>query len=579
MRFSQLRSAFLLPALAGAVAVVPLLWFGLQGLLEQSAVSHLARAVQPISRVLADRVEDPPERLQAFVRGLSGLGGLRVTVIAPDGKVLADSERTWAQVEAMDNHGTRPEILDALDGGKGSAVRRSATLRENFVYVAQQMSTRDGGFVVLRVSEPMAELAALRGRMARILALSLLAAVLAAGLVSLWLDHKLWRPLEDLVTGANRMALGELGYRNPVPDLDELAALARSLNRLGERVQEQMAAAEAERSHLQTVGASMSEGVLVTDREGRALMANPSFRKLLRLRGEVAGKTPLEATRSPRLDELVRETIASGTSHEVELEAPSGKPVAVSITPLTDRSGVVVAVRDISELTALAEIRRDLVANVSHELKTPLAAIRGYAETLHDGALDDAEASKRFVHRILEQCRRLQALLEDLLTLSRLERRDEESERVPTDLGEVLNRAAEVMEPIARERQVALQLDLAPVPRFEADAEGLEKLCLNLLDNAVKYNRPGGEVRVRLRRRGGEAVLEVEDSGRGIPEAALPRLFERFYRVDRGRSRDEGGTGLGLAIVKHAAQRHGGSVEVVSKLGEGSTFTVRLPLE
>jgi two-component system, OmpR family, phosphate regulon sensor histidine kinase PhoR len=237
----------------------------------------------------------------------------------------------------------------------------------------------------------------------------------------------------------------------------------------------------------------------------------------------------------------------------------------------------VVVARDTTELTRVADMRRDFVANVSHELKTPLAAIRGYAETLRDGALDEGPTARRFTERILWQCRRLQALLDDLLTLSRLEGVTPPPQREPVDLAALVRRTVELLAASAREKRVAVEVVEEPLPPVPGDADALERLLTNLLDNALKYNRPDGQVTVRLRREGGQAVIEVSDTGIGIPQEALARIFERFYRVDKGRAREEGGTGLGLAIVKHVAQSHGGQVEVDSRIGRGSTFRVRLP--
>ncbi len=234
--------------------------------------------------------------------------------------------------------------------------------------------------------------------------------------------------------------------------------------------------------------------------------------------------------------------------------------------------------RDSAASLRQAEIRQDLVANVSHELKTPLTAIRGYAETLRDGALQDPAAGPRFVGRILEQCERLEALLRDLLTLSRLERVEPgPGDLELLDLGELARGAAEVLGPRARERRVEIAVAAAGAPSVRGARSEVDNLLLNLIDNAVKYNRPGGRVRVAVRAERGEAVVEVADTGIGIPAGALERIFERFYRVDKGRAREQGGTGLGLAIVKHSARLLGGRVEVESRLGEGSTFRVRLP--
>jgi two-component system phosphate regulon sensor histidine kinase PhoR len=235
-----------------------------------------------------------------------------------------------------------------------------------------------------------------------------------------------------------------------------------------------------------------------------------------------------------------------------------------------------VVARDTTELTRVADMRRDFVGNVSHELKTPLAAIRGFAETLRDGALDEPPVARRFTERILEQCRRLQALLDDLLTLSRLET-VALREREPVELEDLVRRAVDVLAPLAREKRVEVDVVTTRIPAVLGEADAMERLVLNLLENALKYNRPDGRVTVLLSAPGPEVLLEVRDTGIGIPPESLPRIFERFYRVDKGRAREEGGTGLGLAIVKHVAQAHGGQVEVDSRLGRGTTFRVRLP--
>ena len=249
--------------------------------------------------------------------------------------------------------------------------------------------------------------------------------------------------------------------------------------------------------------------------------------------------------------------------------------LAATVSLLRTQLAEATAERD--RLSDILASRNELVANVSHELKTPLTAIRGSAETLEDGAMAKPEVARRFTGRILEQCERLEALLRDLLTLSRLESRPQPPDREPLDLTGVARHAIEVLAPRAVERDVDLRLATAAAPRVAGHRGELERLFLNLIENAIKYNRPGGEVEVRLRSDGPEAVIEVVDDGIGVPDDSLERIFERFYRVDKGRARRQGGTGLGLAIVKHVARHHGGTVEVESRLGEGSTFRVRLP--
>ncbi len=398
---------------------------------------------------------------------------------------------------------------------------------------------------------------------------------------SLWLDRRLMRPLGRLVADAGDLAAGRAA-RVEDPGVEELAVLSRGLNRLAESAERQFAAVRAERDHLQSILASMSEGVLVVGPAGRVTSANPAFRRLFDLQqGEVTGRPVLELSRHPELARVVTDTLRKGEpqSGQIELQVPERRTLLLASAALAGGTGgAVVAARDTTELTRVADMRRDFVANVSHELKTPLAAIRGYAETLRDGALAEEETARRFTDRLLWQCRRLQALLDDLLTLSKLESLGHGREREAVDLSAIGQRAVDLLAAAARERHIRVVLADEGIPRIPGDADGLERLLVNLLDNAIKYNRPDGDVHLRLAAEAAHALIEVSDTGIGIPQDALSRIFERFYRVDKGRAREEGGTGLGLAIVKHLAHSHGGRVEVESRLGRGTIFRVYLPL-
>ncbi|HYL05999.1 MAG TPA: ATP-binding protein, partial [Thermoanaerobaculia bacterium] len=414
-------------------------------------------------------------------------------------------------------------------------------------------------------------------------ALALIVAGAGAGILafSWWIDRRLFRPLECLIAGAGELAAGRARRVEEV-DAAELAVLSRALNRLAETAETQFAAVRSERDHLQSILASMSEGVLVVGPDGRVSSVNPAFRRLFDLTGEVSGKPLLELSRQPELGRVIAEALRQGgpQSGQIELSVPERRTLLLASAALAGgERGAVVVARDTTELTRVADMRRDFVANVSHELKTPLAAIRGYAETLRDGAIEEVETARRFTERLLWQCRRLQALLDDLLTLSRLESIGQTvAQRETVDLSALAQRAVEMLAAAARERRIRLEVSEQPLPRIKGDADGLERLLVNLLDNAIKYNRPGGEVQLRLAAADGKVMIAVSDTGIGIPPEALGRIFERFYRVDKGRAREEGGTGLGLAIVKHLAQSHGGHVEVESRMGRGTTFRVFLPL-
>jgi len=580
LRFStQLRLALLLPALVALAAAAIPFWISLSSAFERSTEEHLSGVVAPIAQLLTPELSLAPELLQARVRAISAETDVRLTVIAQGGLVLADSARTWGQVQAMDNHSGRPEIAAAWESGRGTSSRQSDTTGLRYIYVARTVTGTDGQSYVVRLAEPLSTLSTIRTYLARLVVAAAIAILLLSALVSSLVARRLFEPLSNLTTAADRLNDGEGNYRIPIPDSPELAKLAYAMNRMADRVSHQLATSEAERRHLDDVLESMADGVLVTDRRGTVRSANPRLRNLFDIHIEPAGRLVLELTRQPQIDELVDRTLSESTSGEVQLNIGGyrSRTVICAASPLSDGEGAVIVVRDITDSTRVHAMRRDFVANVSHELRTPLTAIRGYAETLRDGAIEDHGTAVRFVDRILRQCRRLQALLEDLLTLSRLENADVVGELVPVDVAEVMRDAAELVTSQSIEKKVVVRIDCDEVPTVLGNPTGLERICSNLLENAIKYNRPGGEVRGRVFRSGDEVVLEVSDTGIGIPLEAQERVFERFYRVDKGRARGEGGTGLGLAIVKHVAQLHDGRVEVTSEIGTGTTFRVHLP--
>ena len=575
----KLRLAPLWPALAAVLTATAFLWVLLPSVLKRNAEVQLLDTLRFLTPVVAEARDVPNRNLQSWVRSITANGGQRITVVESDGRVIADSSRTADQLAVMENHAERPEIRSALATGEGASVRRSDTTGQLYVYAARSVTDAHGRLFVVRLAEPLSHIKALRGQIATSMLLAALAGGVSILIISLWIDRHVFRPFYRLVEGASALASGR-ARRVEIPEEEELAALALALNRLAETAEAQFAAVRGERDQLKAILASMSEGVLVVGADGRALLANPAFCKLFDVSGEVAGQTVLELLRQPELARIVDDTLHLGQPQtgQIELQSPERRTLLLASAALAGgERGAVVVARDTTELTRVADMRRDFVGNVSHELKTPLAAIRGFAETLRDGALDEPPVARRFTERILEQCRRLQALLDDLLTLSRLET-VALREREPVDLDDVVRHAVDTLAPLAREKRVVLDVVATEIPAVLGEADAIERLVLNLLENALKYNRPEGKVTVLLSSTGPDILLEVSDTGIGIPPESLPRIFERFYRVDKGRAREEGGTGLGLAIVKHVAQAHGGQVDVESRPGRGTTFRVRLPV-
>ena len=583
-RFSpRLRFVLFWPLLAAVALAAPLLWVLATGPLEKATATLLLDAVEILWPQAAQALDRSDAKVQESIRNLAAASSIRMTLIDESGRVMAESSLTLDEIQAMENHGSRPEVKEAFATGHGIAVRQSTTTGVSYAYAARSFIAQDDRVFVLRLARPLEQVRFLRRNLTGAITMALVTGLLLLAPTAWWLNRRLFRPLKEIIDGAQQLAAGDLASRVTVPAGEELATLSESLNRLADKVEVQIKLLAAERDHLREIVASMSEGVLVTDRAGRVRLTNPALLQIFGFDREIEDETGSELIRQPTLGLVIREVLegAEARAAELDLPEPNRRNLSLLASPLPGGQGVVVVVRDMTQTLRQAEIRRDLVANVSHELKTPLTAIRGYAETLRDGALEDPAVAPRFVGRVLEQCERLEALLRDLLTLSRLEQHDERpASSELLDLQDLARRAVEVLTPRAREHGVELVLtaEETSVLRVRGARSECEKMLLNLIENGVKYNRPGGEVRISLTIEGDAVVIAVADTGIGIPQQALERIFERFYRVDKGRARDQGGTGLGLSIVKHAARVLGGRVEVESALGEGSVFRIRLPV-
>ncbi len=412
---------------------------------------------------------------------------------------------------------------------------------------------------------------------------ALVAAVIASGsalAAAAWANAPLAQRLRATEAALRAAQPGEGTRSFAEPGEDPLSGLAQSLDQLWVRFTDRVGALAASERTLGAVLDGMSEGVWVTDATGTVIRHNDALKELLYAGQELVGQRPIALLRSTDLHDAVLRACVEGVSARLELTVEGVRPrtVAVHVRPLgRDLAGSTAVFHDITELRRLEQIRKDFVANVSHELRTPITAIRGYAETLKAGALRDPEHAPQMVEIIHRQSERLSALVADLLELSRLEAGQLRLNLSHVALADTAARAADAIRPKAQQKQVAVRLSVPPAMGAYADARALEQVLLNLLDNAVKYAPSGGAVEVSACSDGGRTLLEVRDSGVGIEPRHLPRVFERFYRVDKGRSRDMGGTGLGLSIVKHLSTAMGGDVRVSSEPGKGSTFTVLLP--
>lgn len=512
-------------------------------------------------------------------RALGSALGLRITLIAKDGRVLGDSDVPREGLDEVENHRNRAEVAEALAGRNGRAVRRSHTLGVEFLYVARPAGVPE--IAVLRVAEPLVAIAGLR---ASLLRLSLAAAAFALLLtlaLAFWIAGRHAARVRELERVAARVGRGESTARAPERPADELGRLGRALNEMAAEMRSRLEALVRERDERERILAHLRDGVALIDEAGRVLHVNHGLATLLGLALPAAPGTPFaEFTRLPELDDLLRRARGEGRTLESDLRAwtPEARLLHATVTPLGagGRDPLLLVVHDLTENEAVNRMRQDFVANVSHELRTPLTSLRGYAETLLEGGLDDAEHREGFVRVMRDQAVRLEALLEDVLALAELEQPGARLRVERIDLRALIERQVAGMKPRAQRAGLVLAIEPgAPLIAF-ADHARLEQVIANLLDNALKYTERGG-VTVAAGAAGALAWCEVRDTGPGIPPEDQPRIFERFYRVDKARSRDKGGTGLGLSIVKHIVQLHGGSVSVTSVPGEGSTFRFEIP--
>jgi two-component system phosphate regulon sensor histidine kinase PhoR len=525
------------------------------------------------------------DELQESVRQLGEKIGVRITAIGTDGAVLADSEmETRDDAEKMDNHRDRPEIIRALASGEGSSRRDSVTFHEMYSYFAVRADVDGKPVGVVRTSLSLVAINAETAAARRLVWTLAGGAFLCVFALSYWLVGRILEPVSEITRVANAISGGDYQQRIYVASRDELGSIASTLNRMSQALDLKMTQLTESHERQATVLGGMIEGVIAVDRRQRIAFANSAAGRLFNFRPMAAeGRRLLEVVRNHELDAAVNAAVTTRQPQRLETvrDGADKMSVAIQATPLAGNPcpGVVLVMHDTTELRRLESLRRDFVANVSHELKTPLSSIKAYAETLCNGALEDHEAAVKFVERIQEQSDRLHNLIVDMLSLARIESAQEVFNVEPVAVREVVEECLAAQRPAADAKQIELRAEGEEKPcSVQADRDGLREILDNLVDNAIKYTGEGGKVVVRWRTLADEATIEVEDTGIGIGPEDLSRVFERFYRVDKARSRELGGTGLGLAIVKHLAQSFGGGVAAQSEPGKGSTFTVGLPL-
>jgi two-component system, OmpR family, phosphate regulon sensor histidine kinase PhoR len=524
------------------------------------------------------------EAADAFADTVGGALGVRLTVIGLDGKVLGDSQVDKEGLKKVENHLDRPEIQEALKQGTGFSRRYSYTLKKYMLYMATVFGKgRPAGFV--RMAMAAHDVSIFEQRLQGIFAAALGMLVVLTLLMSFLISALISSPLKQVTHFARALAKGEparlpIGYRQ-----DEIGELARVLNSMSEEIKDKIKNVVSGQARLEAVLSSMFEGIMVTNACGEILLVNPSLRRLFLIDGVAEGRRPLEIIRNNAVQDMVDRIIKEKQSlatEEITVNLPEEKTVKVNAVPITIEAkleGAVLVFHDITELKRLERIRQDFVANVSHELRTPISSIQGYSETLLSGALNDKDNAEDFVKIIYHDSERLAKLIEDLLDLAKIESGRMKMVFMPLDLGSLVDRTIKIIEPQAKAKDIKITVEFpVSLPKAMADESRVSQVLINLLDNAVKYSPQSVSVKVSVSLQSGFLEVKVADNGIGIPEEDLSRIFERFYRVDKARSRELGGTGLGLSIVKHIVLAHGGTVLVNSVLGKCSTFIFTLPV-
>ncbi len=521
-------------------------------------------------------------KIDEVCKRIGGKSATRVTVFSSDGKLLGDSHMSEHYINEEE---IPPEVVFAMNGDRGVSIRRGPFGERN-LFVALPLWEHDTVVGVIRTSLPLTPLEKVVLKVVRRISIAgFLIAVLLASL-SLIYTKKILYPLEEIRKGADRFSRGDLEHLLPVEERDEIGEVAVALNKMAEQLHERIDTIVRQHTEQQAVFSSMVEGVLALDPNGKIIDMNRAAASLFGVNVDaVRGMAVGEVIKDVDLNRFVGKVLEGHTPVEGEIAVRGNKDKYLQVhgNILKDKAGrnlgVLIVLNDVTKLRKLENVRREFVANVSHELKTPLTSIKGFVEALLDGAVSNKKQARSFLQIIARQVERLNAIIEDLLRLSRLEQEQEKEENMKVhSLEDIVSSAVEVCKIKAEEKKISLSLECSDKRLFfRCNSSLIEHAIVNLIDNAVKYSPEGGDVRIKCFRSGGDVVVEVSDNGPGIEREHLPRIFERFYRVDKARSRKMGGTGLGLAIVKHIVEIHKGKVKVDSTPGEGSRFILLFP--
>lgn len=521
--------------------------------------------------------------LDNLVRDLSLRAVARLTVIDLRGKVLADSEKSREELPAMENHLNRPEVRAALRGDRGVDTHYSKTLKMYMLYVAAPLKSIDTIVGAVRLALPLESIDRTLFAIRKIILAGLIFAIILSIFIGSLVAAHITRPINNMIQVSRKYAEGDLSRRVLFISKDELGQLATTLNKMAEDIEDKIKQIKMQNQRFAAIFNSMVEGVIVIDGTGHIVSINPTVEKTFGITKEEAGGVLfLEAIRNNELWEIISSVLKKGetVAKETSIIYPVRKVFQANATPIFETahvSGCLVVIHDITEMKRLETMRSDFVANVSHELKTPLTSIKGFTETLLDGALDDKEDGCNFLRIIQDHAGRLESLVDDLLALAHLESKEITLDKKEFDLKKHTDEIISGFGSQIKKKHIAIKNELPSGLLIKGDKNRIDQVVTNLIDNAIKFNKENGSIEIYSQASGDVVKITIEDSGVGIPGKDTTRIFERFYRVDKARSRELGGTGLGLSIVKHIIELHGGTVGVESVEGMGSKFWFTLP--
>ena len=580
----HLFPSYLLITLISLIAVA---WFASSSIrqfyLEQRALDLLTRARLVENQISQFYGSLKPHVVDAMCKDIGAISTTRITVILPSGRVIGDSNEDPA---IMDNHASRPEVILARKGDVGKSIRFSNTIKKRMMYVAIPLKNKEKIIAVIRAALPVTAIdQALKTIDIKIMLGGLFISLLAAG-ISLYVSQRISRPIEKLKKGADFFARGNLSHRMPGTDLVEIDSLIEAMNQMAGQLEDRLNTIVRQKNELTAVLSSMAEGIIALDMDERIISVNKAAARFFEdLPQNLLNRSIPEAIRNPVLQKFINRALSSkeNLEEDITLYQRGERILYVHHTPLEDaagqRTGILVVMNDVTHLRKLENMRKDFAANVSHEIKTPLTAIKGFVETLRTTEDVDPKETQRFLSIIEKHVNRLTAIIEDLMKLSKIERQDEASEIYleESSVKSVILSAIQTCREKTDAKNITVGLVCPEDLRARFDSRLMAQALVNLLDNAINYSSEKSEIQISAALKGQELMISVQDHGIGIPREHLSRLFERFYRVDKARSRELGGTGLGLAIVKHIAHAHGGRVTVDSIFGKGSTFSLHLP--